>query len=75
MGGFLFEDTSAKDDAKADSALIVEKVSRQNSREATSKIRVDEVSPEKCSHENSGEAASEICEIKDSDEMLSSVHL
>ncbi|KAK8449050.1 hypothetical protein SEVIR_7G153600v4 [Setaria viridis] len=56
----LFEDTSAKDDAKSDSAVIVEKFSRQNSTEATSKIRVDEVTPEKCS------ATSEICEVEDS---------
>jgi hypothetical protein len=62
----LFEDTSAKDDAKSDSAVIVEKFSRQNSSEATSKIRVDEVSPEKWFHQNSGEATSEICEIEDS---------
>ena len=62
----LFEDTSAKDDAKSDIAVIVEKFSRQNSSEATSKIHVDEVSPEKCSHENSDKATSEICEIEDS---------
>ncbi|WVZ86189.1 hypothetical protein U9M48_033015 [Paspalum notatum var. saurae] len=47
----LFEDyTGAKDDAKLGSA---EKFSRQNSGEATSKLRVDEASPEKCSRQNS----------------------
>ncbi|CAL5026759.1 unnamed protein product [Urochloa decumbens] len=54
----LFEDTSAKDDAKSDSADIVEKFSRQNSAEVTSKIRIDELNP--------GKAVPEICEVEDS---------
>lgn len=66
----LFEDTNANDDLKSDSAIIVEKFSRQNSTEATTKVRVDEVTPEtceveesviKCSNQNSKETVSEIC--------------
>ncbi|CAO2035544.1 unnamed protein product [Urochloa humidicola] len=90
----LFEDTSAKDDAKSDSAVIVEKFSRQNSTEVTSKIRVDELTPGKatseicevedslikCSHQNSKETVSEVCEKwlrvlnKNSDESIDERH-
>ncbi|CAN6239933.1 unnamed protein product [Urochloa humidicola] len=90
----LFEDTSAKDDAKSDSAVIVDKFSRQNSTEVTSKIRVDELTPGKatseicevedslikCSHQNSKETVSEICEEwlrvlnKNSDESIDERH-
>ncbi|CAN6235443.1 unnamed protein product [Urochloa humidicola] len=62
----LFEDTGTKDEAKSDSAVIVEKFSRQNSSEVTSKIRVDEVSPGKYSCKDSSQAKSEICEVEDS---------
>nr|CAB3484930.1 unnamed protein product [Digitaria exilis] len=56
----LFEDTSAKDDAMSDSVVIAKKFSRQNSTEVTSKIRVGD----SASHQNSGEATAEICEIE-----------
>lgn len=59
----LFEETAAKDDAKSD----MEMFSRQNSGEATSKLRVDEVSPENCSTlQSSKEAAPETCGVVDS---------
>uniref|UniRef100_A0A804RM59 RING-type E3 ubiquitin transferase n=1 Tax=Zea mays TaxID=4577 RepID=A0A804RM59_MAIZE len=59
----LFEETAAKDDAKSDMEIF----SRQNSGEATSKLRVDEVSPENCfTLQSSKEAAPETCGVVDS---------
>jgi len=63
-----FEDPAVKDDAKLESEVSMEMLSRQNSGEATSKLRVDEeVSPENCSTlQSSKEAAPEICGVEDS---------
>ncbi|XP_062184920.1 U-box domain-containing protein 6-like [Phragmites australis] len=67
----LFEETGAKDDSKLDNEVALEKFSRQNSGESTSKTSVEKVSPEKCSRQGSKEAASEICEVEDSLEKCS----
>jgi len=63
-----FEDPAVKDDAKLESEVSMEMLSRQNSGEATSKLRVyEEVSPENCSTlQSSKEAAPEICGVEDS---------
>jgi hypothetical protein len=51
-----FEDPAVKDDAKSESEVSMEMLSRQNSGEATSKLRVDEeVSVEICGVEDSVE--------------------
>ncbi|ONM16485.1 U-box domain-containing protein 6-like isoform X1 [Zea mays] len=64
----LFEDTTAKDDAKSESEVSKEMFSRQNSGEATSKLRIhEEVSPENCSAlQSSKEAAPDACGVEDS---------